>query len=30
MENEGDILDAIYGEKSAPMKITSTKPFFST
>ena len=28
MENEGDILDAIYGEKSAPMKITSTKPFF--
>ena len=28
MENEGDILDAIYGEKSAPMKITSTAPFF--
>ena len=28
MENEGDILDAVYGEASAPMKITSTKPFY--
>ena len=28
MENEGDILDAVYGEKEAPLRITSTKPFF--
>ena len=28
MENEGDILDAVYGEAKAPMKITSTKPFY--
>ena len=28
MENEGDILDAVFGEKSAPMRIESTAPFF--
>ena len=28
MENEGDILDAVYGEASAPLKVSSTKPFF--
>lgn len=28
MENEGDILDAVYGEAKAPMKITATKPFY--
>jgi len=28
MENEGDILDAVYGEASAPMKVSSTKPFY--
>ena len=28
MENEGDILDAVYGETSAPLKVSSTKPFF--
>ena len=28
MENEGDILDAIYGEASAPLQISSTAPFF--
>jgi hypothetical protein len=27
-ENEGDILDAVYGEASALMSITSTKPFY--
>ena len=27
-ENEGDILDAIYGEASALLSITSTKPFY--
>ena len=27
-ENEGDILDAIYGESSALLSITSTKPFY--
>ena len=27
-ENSGDILDAVYGEASAPLKITSTKPFY--
>ncbi len=28
MENEGDILDAVYGEASAPMKVSTTKPFY--
>ena len=28
MENEGDILDAVYGEASAPLKVSSTKPFY--
>jgi hypothetical protein len=28
MENEGDILDAVFGEASAPLSITSTKPFY--
>ena len=28
MENEGDILDAVYGESSAPLTISSTQPFF--
>ena len=27
-ENEGDILDAVYGEASALLSITSTKPFY--
>ena len=27
-ENSGDILDAVYGEESASLKITSTKPFY--
>ena len=27
-ENSGDILDAVYGEASAPLKIASTKPFY--
>jgi len=27
-ENEGDILDAVYGEASALMSISSTKPFY--
>ena len=27
MENEGDILDAVFGEKSAPMRIESTASF---
>ena len=30
MENEGDILDAVYGEASAALKVSSTKPFTST
>jgi hypothetical protein len=28
MENEGDILDAVYGEASAPMRITASKGFY--
>ena len=28
MQNEGDILDAVYGEASAPLKVTSSKPFY--
>jgi hypothetical protein len=28
MENEGDILDAVYGEASAPLRISASKPFF--
>ena len=28
MENEGDILDAVYGEASAALKVSSTKPFY--
>jgi hypothetical protein len=28
MENEGDILDAVYGEASAPLRVTSSKPFY--
>ena len=28
MQNEGDILDAVYGEASAPLKIASTAPFY--
>ena len=28
MENEGDILDAVYGEASAPLKISAAKGFF--
>ena len=28
MENEGDILDAVYGEASAPLRVSSTKPFY--
>ena len=28
MESEGDILDAVYGEASAPMRITSSKRFY--
>ena len=28
MENEGDILDAVYGEASAPMRISATKGFY--
>ena len=28
MQNEGDILDAVYGEASAPLKVTSTAPFY--
>ena len=28
MENEGDILDAVYGEASAPLKVSSTMPFY--
>jgi len=27
-QSEGDILDAVYGEASAPLSITSTKPFY--
>lgn len=27
-EKSGDILDAVYGEESASLKITSTKPFY--
>ena len=30
MQNEGDILDAVYGEASAPLKVTSTAPFIAT
>ena len=30
MQNEGDILDAVYGEASAPLKIASTAPFTAT
>ena len=28
MMSEGDIIDAVYGEKSAPMRVSSTEPFF--
>ena len=28
MENEGDIIDAVYGDKDNSLRITSTKPFF--
>ena len=28
MESEGDILDAVYGEASAPMRVSATKPFY--
>jgi hypothetical protein len=28
MQNEGDIIDAVFGEASAPLSITSTKPFY--
>ena len=28
MQQEGDILDAVFGEKSAPMSVTSTAPFY--
>ena len=28
MQNEGDILDAVYGEASAPLKVTSTAAFY--
>lgn len=28
MQQEGDILDAVYGDKAHPMEITSTAPFF--
>ena len=28
LENEGDILDAVYGEASAPLRISASKPFF--
>ena len=28
MANEGDIIDAIYGEADAPLRIRSTKPFY--
>ena len=27
-ENSGDILDAVYGEANAPLKISSNKPFY--
>ena len=30
MQNEGDILDAVYGEASAPLKVTSTAPSIAT
>ena len=28
MQSEGDIIDAVFGEASAPLSITSTKPFY--
>jgi hypothetical protein len=28
MENEGDILDAVYGEASAPMRVSASKGFY--
>jgi hypothetical protein len=28
MQNEGDIIDAVFGEASLPLSITSTKPFY--
>lgn len=28
MEQEGDVIDAIFGEQNAPLKIESTKPFW--
>jgi hypothetical protein len=28
MEREGDVIDAVYGEKNAPLRITSTAPFY--
>ncbi len=28
MEREGDVIDAVYGEKNAPLRISSTAPFY--
>lgn len=28
MENEGDIIDAVYGEEKVPLKISATEPFY--